>query len=173
MATFILLSELLVTEVWDLTQRDDLISRLVQVSKECSCNTPHFSMPHLKVYESKVSFCGWPACSLWAEIRYICYWIVFRVWAIVRSPLQSPRCESHIYEQSDPYGMSLWWGEEGICLLMTISGLLPIWNLVRLGKVGIMLLRKWQVYVKQISRYRFRRSNSDLIINRHRGHRAI
>ena len=35
---------------------------------------------------------------------------------------------------------------------------LPIWNLVSPGKVGIMLLRKWQVYVKQISRYRFRRS---------------
>ena len=50
---------------------------------------------------------------------------------------------------------------------------LPIWNLVRLVKLGIMLLRKWQVYVKQISRYRFRRSNLDLIINRHRGHRAI
>ena len=169
MATFILLSKLLVTtglrsdtEGWfNFTTRPGLKRMLVLHSP--------LSMPHLKVYESKVSFCAG------RKIRYICYWIVFLARAIVQSPLQSPMWKSYLWtiwpavSRWARVTTSSWW------LTMSVRAQVvdSIVNLVRLGKVGIMLLRKWQVYVKQISRYRFHRSNLDLIINRHRGHRAI
>ena len=153
MATFILLSELLVTAGWFNFTTCPRLKRMLVLPYS------PLSMPHLKVYESKVSFCGWP------DLRYICYWTEFPALTIVQSPLQSPMWKSYLWTIWRPavrrkVATSSWW-------------LLSIVNLVRLGKVGIMLLRKWQVYVKQISRYRFHRSNSDLIINRHRGHRAI
>ena len=115
-------------------------------------------MPHLKVYESKVSFCAW-------DKIYLLLNCVPEPETIVQSPLQSPMWKSYLWTVWPPVrrrGRR----QRSPHLMPNVNGVrLPIWNLVSLGKVGIMLLTKWQVYVKQISRYRFRRSRTWLSID--------